>query len=104
MLIIIKILLFLLGMSLMVQIIAAFYGIIDLWYTIRTAWTLVIKRITVWGGLTIAIALVLSCNNRQAFLSGLVVYAGIYVSILFFSKLYAACMSRPIKMEPDEPS
>jgi hypothetical protein len=104
MLIIIKIMLFLLGMSLMVQVIASIYGILDLWYTIKTAWKLVMKRIIIWGGLTVAIALLLGDDNRQAFLSGLVIYAGIYIAIPLFSKLYAARMPRPIKMEPDEPS
>ncbi len=98
---IIKILLFLLGMSLMVQVIAAFYGILDLWYTIRTAWPLIIKRIMIWAGLTIGVSLLLSSDNRQVFLAGLAAYVGIYVAIPLFAKIAAAFISRPIKMEPD---
>ncbi len=101
MLIIIKILLFLLGMSLMVQVIAAIYGILDLWYTIRTAWTQVLKRIIIWAGLTFIVFLILKGDNRQAFLAGLVIYTCIYISIPLFSKLASAFISRPVKMEPD---
>jgi len=101
MLIIFKVLLFLLGMSLMVQVLAAFYGILDLWYTLRTAWTLILKRILIWGGLTLAVSLFLSSDNRQAFLAGLAVYTGIYISIPLFAKLTSAFTSRPIKMESD---
>ena len=90
MLMIIKILLFLLGMSLMVQVIAAFYSILDLWYTLKSAWPLVFKRIVIWAGLTIVIALVLEGEIRQAFLSGLVVYTGIFIAIPLFSKLASA--------------
>ncbi len=103
MLMIIKILLFLLGMSLMVQVIASIYGILDLWYSIKTVWKLVMKRIIIWGGLTVAIALLLRDNSRQAFLYGIFCYIGIYLAILLFSKLYIARMPRPIKMEDDKP-
>ena len=104
MLMIIKILLFLLGMSLMVQVIASFYSILDLWYTRRTAWKIMLKRIIIWAGLTLVIALVLKGEIRQAFLAGLIVYTGIFIAIPLFSKLAAVRISRPIKMEKNQNS
>jgi len=61
---------FLLGMVLSVQLIAAFYGIIDLWYTIRSVYLKVIGRIILWSVIVVAVFLALG-EFRQAFLWGL---------------------------------
>jgi hypothetical protein len=74
MILIIKIALFLLGLCLSVQIIAALYGIIDLKYTAGTAYLRVIRGILIWGILIIAIAWLLSNTYRPVFLWGLVVF------------------------------
>ena len=75
----IDVLIFLFGMCICVQLVAAFYGIIDLWYTIRTAYPAVIRRILIWTLLCVAIAWLLGDNLRPAFLWGLVGYVGFYI-------------------------
>ena len=83
--VIIGTLLFIFGMCLCVQLMAALYGIIDLWYTIRTVYPTVIRRILVWTTLCIAVAWLLGDNLRPSFLWGLIGYVGFY--IWFFSEL-----------------
>lgn len=76
-----KIVIFLFGMCVCVQLIAVLYGIIDLWYTMRTAYLTVIRRILVWVLVCVVIAWLLGDNLRPAFLWGLVGYVVFY----FFS-------------------
>jgi hypothetical protein len=76
--IVIKIIVFLFGMSICVQLVAALYGIIDLWYTFRTEYPKVIQRILIWSVLTIAIAWFLGNQLRPAFLWGLAGYVVFY--------------------------
>jgi len=78
MIVAIKIIVFLFGMIICVQLIAALYGIIDLWYTFRTEYQKVIRRILIWSVLTIAIALLLGNELRPAFLWGLAGYFVFY--------------------------
>ena len=77
--VILDIVIFLFGMCICVQLMAALYGIIDLWYTIRTAYPTVIRRILVWTLLCVAIAWLLGNELRPAFLWGLVGYVGFYL-------------------------
>jgi predicted tellurium resistance membrane protein TerC len=79
MIIFIKIVLFLLGMVISVQIIAAFYRIIDLWYTIHTAYLKVIQGILGWIGVSVIIAVLLGYYWRRAFLWGMVLYVPFYL-------------------------
>ena len=77
--VILKIILFLLGMCLCVQLMAALYGMIDLRYTLRTAYPTVIRRILVWTLFCVAIVWLLRDDLRPAFLWGLIGYVGFYV-------------------------
>jgi len=79
MLTLITIVLFLLGMCISVQVIAAFYRIIDLWYTIHTAYLKVIQGILGWVGISVIIAVLLGDHWRRAFLWGLVLYVPFYL-------------------------
>lgn len=79
MILLIKIILFLVGMCISVQVIAAFYRIIDLWYTIHTAYLMVIRGILVWIGISVIIAILLGNHWRRAFLWGLVLYVPFYL-------------------------
>jgi hypothetical protein len=76
---ILTITIFILGMCLCVQCIAALYGIIDLWYCIGTAYPTVIRRILSWAIVCFATAWFLGDNLRPAFLWGFVGYVGFYV-------------------------
>lgn len=78
-----KIIVFLLGMGVAVQVLAAFYRILDLRYTIRTEYPRVIRGILFWGGLSAFIAFLLGDNLRNAFLLGLIFYLPFYVTNFF---------------------
>jgi len=84
----IKIIVFLFGMIICVQLIAALYGIIDLGHAFKTEYAKVIRRILVWGILTIAIAWLLSDSLRPAFLWGLAGYFVFYPSAYSGLKLF----------------
>ena len=94
---------FLFGMCICVQLMAALYGIIDLWYTIRTVYPTVIRRILVWTLLCVAIAWLLGDDLRPAFLWGLVGYVGFYIfsfwgyQILFLRNVRLLGIKRPLK-------
>lgn len=94
---------FLLGMCLCVQLMAAFYGIIDLWYTMRTAYPMVIRRILVWTLLCVAVAWLLGDVLRSAFIWGLVGYVGFYIfsfwgyQLLFLRNVRLLGIRRPFK-------
>ena len=79
MMIIIKIILFLLGMSLCVQVVAACYGIIDHWYMIQSAYPKVIGNILIRGAITIIIALLIGDAYRASFLWGLAAFLVVHV-------------------------
>ncbi len=72
--------LFLLGTYLSIRAIAALYRVIDLWYTIRTAWAKVLRGILGWCGGAVAIALLLPDRYRPAFLWGLAGYLSFYLA------------------------
>lgn len=77
--VILRILLFLLGMCICVQLVAALYGIVDLWYCIRTAYPTVIMRVLGWSLVVVVIVWLLAGDARAAFLYGLAGYVGFYV-------------------------
>jgi len=84
--IVIKIAVFILGMLISVQLVAAFHGFIDLWYTIKTAYTRVIRNILVWGALVFVIAWLLAGRYQPAFLWGLVAYVFFYIGTYLIHK------------------
>jgi hypothetical protein len=73
--------LFLLGVYLSLRTIAALYRIVDLWYTIGTAYGKVIRGVVGWGGSTLAIALGLGGGERPAFLLGLSGFLAFYLAL-----------------------
>jgi hypothetical protein len=72
--------LFVLGVYLSIRAIAALYGIIDLWYTIGTAWPRVVGRLIGWGGMIALIAVLLG-DQRRVFFSGFVAFLIFYLSL-----------------------
>ena len=99
MIVIIKIALFLLGLCLSVQIIAALYGIIDLKYTAGTAYLKVIRGILTWGVIAIVIAWLLSSTYRPAFLGGLVVFLLFHFGAYLGQKLLLIRNTRLLEKE-----
>lgn len=76
---IVKTALFLLGMCLCVQVMAALFGILDLRYTLRTAYPTVICRILTWTLICTVVAWLLGDDLRPVFLWGLVAYVGFFL-------------------------
>ena len=79
--ILVNTLVFLLGMCLCVQLIAALYGILDQWYTITTTYPVVIRRIVIWSLIPLAIAWFLGEVPRSALIWGFVTYVALYIGI-----------------------
>jgi len=88
--------LFACGLYVSLRLIAAGYRILDLWYTIGTAYPKVIRGILGWGGLATALALALGGPRRAAFLLGMLAF------LLFYLSLYALrylVVRRPAPLE-----
>jgi len=96
---VIKIAVFMLGMYLSMRLIAAMYRVLDLWYTIRTAYPRVIRGILGWGGITIAIAVLLGDQWRHVFLWGLIVYGLFYLINFTSAKFVLGKPKRPIEID-----
>ena len=101
--ILLKIISFLFGMCICVQFVAALYGIIDLWYTMRTAYPMVIRRILAWSLICMAIAWLLRDDLRPAFFLGGVGYVGFYIfsfwgyQLLFRRNVRRLGIRKPLK-------
>jgi len=95
--IVIIIALFLLGMFLGAQLIAALYGVIDLWYTIKTAYLSVIKGILGWSVVIAALTLFVGDTYRPALMWGLAAFAGCHVGTFGLTLLIAKMAVRPVK-------
>ena len=67
------------GLVVAIRLLAALYGPIDLWYTIRTAWPVVLRRIVLWAAVTAAV-LWLGGEWRRAFLVGMAVHLLVHVA------------------------
>jgi branched-subunit amino acid transport protein len=94
---------FLIGVYLSIRIIAALYRIIDLWYTIESAWPRVVRGILGWSGAAVVAALIL---QRAAFLSGaatsIVLCAGLYAIIwrILVPRMITRNVARPDVARP----
>lgn len=60
------------------RLLAALYAPRDLWYTIRTAWAVALRRIALWAAVT-AVALWMAGGYRRAFLLGMAVHLAVHV-------------------------
>lgn len=80
--------LFLLGMYLSIRLIAACYRVVDLWYTIRTAYPSVLRGIPGWAGGTLAVAALLGDRHRPALVWGLAAYVLFCLGLRQILKLY----------------
>ena len=75
------VLLFALGLYFSVRALAACYRVIDLWYTMRTVYPVVIRGLVGWVGLTVALIGWLGSRHRTAFVSGLEAFLLFYLSL-----------------------
>ena len=80
---------FLAGLLLGIRLLAALYAPIDLWYTIRTAWPVAVRRIVGWTGLTVVVVLLMGAGWRRMLLAGLAVSLLVHVGTwLLVSRLF----------------
>lgn len=85
--VILKIVFFMLGLCLSVQVVGALFSLVDLRSELRRHWPLAARAILVWAGLAVILALVLGQTYRPAFVWGLAVYAVLYVGTFFGGQL-----------------
>ncbi len=78
--------LFLCGAYLSMRTIAALYRVLDLWYTIRTAYPQVVRGILGWGGTSAAI-FALAGDLRRSFLLGMLAFLVFYLSLFVLRHL-----------------
>ena len=64
-------LLLLAGLLVGIRLLASLYRVIDLWYTIRTAWVSVLGRIVLWVAVTWGILVLLEGGRQWAFVAGM---------------------------------
>jgi hypothetical protein len=94
-----KIIVFLLGMCLSVQLVAAFYRLVDLWYTIHTVYPKIVQGLLGWIGISVVIIIILGEQWRGAFLWGLGLYVPFYLLnfILIRSLIRQWCQPKEIE-------
>lgn len=80
---------FVAGTVLGIRLVAALYAPIDLWYTIRTAWPVALRRVVGWSGTTVLVLLFLGGGGRWAFLAGMALSLLVHVATWFLvSRIY----------------
>jgi hypothetical protein len=62
------------GLVVGIRLVAALYGPIDLWYTIGTAWPVVVRRLVLWTLVTAAALAWLDGTARAAFVTGMLAH------------------------------
>lgn len=72
---------FVLGVYLSVRSIAALYRVLDLWYTIGTAWPRVALEIGAWTGVVVFVSMLLPQGYRAALGWGIASYVVFYVTV-----------------------
>ncbi len=82
-----KVLCFILGYCVCVQVVGALFSLVDFWSELRRHWPLVVRAIVVWCGLALILALVLGETYRPAFVRGLRGYVEFFVASYFISRL-----------------
>ena len=84
------------GVYLSMRLIAAAYRVMDLWYTIRTAYPAVMRGIAAWGGAAGVLAILLHGSHRAALLAGMLGFVVFYLSLYVLRYLV---VRRPAPLE-----
>ena len=84
-------LIFVAGILLGIRLVAALYAPIDLWYTIRTAWPVAVRRVVGWSATTAAALLLLPPGGlRWALVAGMVLSLLMHVGAwLLVSRIFS---------------
>lgn len=86
---------FTLGMYLSIRMIVALYRIIDLWYTMGTAYPRVIRGILICGAMILAIGWLLDPPYRTAFVSGLLAFLLLFLGLYLVFVALLRILQRP---------
>lgn len=70
---------FVAGLLVGIRVLAALYGPLDLWYTIGTAWPVVVRRIVVWVAVAVGALAWLDGAPRIAFALGMATHLALHV-------------------------
>ena len=82
------------GAYLMIRMLGALYGIVDLWYMIGRAWPRVIRSILCWGAASAVLGWLLEPPYLTAFAYGLVAYLLFYLSLFPLFRVYLRVLRR----------
>jgi hypothetical protein len=75
---------FIAGLVIAIQWLAAVHSIVDLWYTMRTAWRVVSVRVIRWSAVAVASFLVVGDRHRAPLLAGMAFYGIVFVGTYTF--------------------
>ena len=82
------------GVVMMIAMLSALYGIVDLWYMIASAWPRVLRGILAWGAAIGVLAWLLGPPERTAFATGLVAYLVFYLSLFPLFRIFLWAIRR----------
>jgi len=78
-----KIMAFLLGLTVAVQLVAALFGIVDLRYALARTWPRLVRGILIWSAVTVILAWLLGPVYRLFFLLGVALYFPFYYCCVY---------------------
>jgi len=87
MIFILKVLCFLLGLCVAVQVVGALMSLIDFWSCLRRHWPLAVRAIVVWCGLALVLTAILGDSYRIPYLWGIGAYFVFYPLSFFGGQL-----------------
>ena len=82
------------GVVMMIAMLSALYGIVDLWYMMASAWPRVLRGILGWGAAIGVLAWLLGPPERTAFATGLVAYLVFYLSLVPLFRMFLRAIRR----------
>ncbi len=90
-----RVALFFLGVYLSMRAVAALYRVIDLWYTIRTAYPRVARGIVGWCGAIALVSFLTAPRHRAAFTWGVAAFPVLYLGLYALRDLALRRPARP---------
>ena len=89
-----EVVVFFAGVYLMIEMLAALYGIIDLWYMMGRAWPRVLRKIVGWAMVIALVEWLLGHPYDRAFAWGLIGYLIFYLSLFPLLRIFLWAVRR----------
>ena len=86
---------FIAGVLVGIRLFAGLYSALDLWYTLRTAWPVVLRRTVGWTAVCVVVLLFLPVAWRWVFVAGMAAHLLVYVAATFTITHTGARKPRP---------